>query len=374
MRKSKISGLGDYGVFIDDVSLAEMSDNDWMQLGKEHLTDLVTIIRNVDIQPSEFERKMYLWGAPYVIDGYRIKKKYEKKLGISNLYTLFKRDLLEEEDRRHAENLTWYIAAGDNFTEEEVPADSHLIRITGMKENGRSMGMFAEGELGWHSNEAGSLCFTPGVALMGIKGMVGSSTGFVCSATWYEKQRDSFKRELDDMTVIFKYQNYETAPELNKDQDDSFRWNQTFEPIELPLVITTPGGIKGLHYSPGTVERTKFLDDLDKELFVDEYTYHHKYERNNDILLFDNCITLHNRQGSPIERVAYREPCDYAQLIPDGYNYYSQEPYKTQFEEMRKDIQETLGVKSIAEQNMVFKKYIQPKFPKREWKNNDLVR
>ena len=34
MRKSKISGLGDYGVFIDDVSLAEMSDNDWMQLGK----------------------------------------------------------------------------------------------------------------------------------------------------------------------------------------------------------------------------------------------------------------------------------------------------------------------------------------------------
>ena len=176
------------------------------------------------------------------------------------------------------------------------------------------------------------------------------------------------------MSVIFKYQNYETAPELNKDQDDSFRWNQTFEPIELPLVITTPGGIKGLHYSPGTVERTKFLDDLDKELFVDEYTYHHKYERNNDILLFDNCITLHNRQGSPIERVAYREPCDYAQLIPDGYNYYSQEPYKTQFEEMRKDIQETLGVKSIAEQNMVFKKYIQPKFPKREWKNNDLVR
>ena len=83
---------------------------------------------------------------------------------------------------------------------------------------------------------------------------------------------------------------------------------------------------------------------------------------------------MHNRQGSPIERVAYREPCDYAQLIPDGYNYYSQEPYKTQFEEMRKDIQETLGVKSIAEQNMVFKKYIQPKFPKREWKNNDLVR
>ena len=90
--------------------------------------------------------------------------------------------------------------------------------------------------------------------------------------------------------------------------------------------------------------------------------------------IFDNCITLHNRQGSPIERVAYREPCDYAQLIPDGYNYYSQEPYKTQFEEMRKDIQEPLGVKSIAEQNMVFKKYIQPKFPKREWKNNDLVR
>ena len=32
MKTSKIPGLGDYGRFIDDISLAEMSDNDWIEL------------------------------------------------------------------------------------------------------------------------------------------------------------------------------------------------------------------------------------------------------------------------------------------------------------------------------------------------------
>ena len=329
MKTSKIPGLGDYGRFIDDISLAEMSDNDWIELGKDHLTDLVTIIRGVDIHPNEFERKMILWGDPFILDGYRIRKKYKEKLGISNFYSLFKRNLIEDEDRKHAEDLAWMGAGGDEFIGEKIPWKSQLHRISGIKENGKAIGMFTEGELLWHSNEPGSIVFNPGIALMGIKGMVGTSTGFATTASWYEKQRDSFKRELDDMTIIFKYQNYETAPEIDKDQDDLFRWNQTFEPIELPLVITSPGGIKGLHYSPGTVERTKFLDDLDKELFVDEYIYHHKYQQNNDICIFDNSITLHNRIGPVDERAAYRTPCNYCHLIPEDYNYYSQEPYKT---------------------------------------------
>ena len=203
MKTSKIPGLGDYGRFIDDISLAEMSDNDWIELGKDHLTDLVTIIRGVDIHPNEFERKMILWGDPFILDGYRIRKKYKEKLGISNFYSLFKRNLIEDEDRKHAEDLAWMGAGGDEFIGEKIPWKSQLHRISGIKENGKAIGMFAEGELLWHSNEPGSIVFNPGIALMGIKGMVGTSTGFATTASWYEKQRDSFKRELDDMTIIF---------------------------------------------------------------------------------------------------------------------------------------------------------------------------
>jgi alpha-ketoglutarate-dependent taurine dioxygenase len=374
MKTSKIPGLGDYGRFIDDVSLVEMSDNDWIELGKEHLTDLVTIIRNVDIHPNEFERKMLLWGDPFILDGYRIRKKYKKKLGIRNFYSLFKRNLIEDEDRKHAEDLAWMGAGGDEFIGEKIPWKSQLHRISGIKENGKAIGMFAEGELLWHSNEPGSIVFNPGIALMGVKGMVGTSTGFATTASWYEKQKDSFKRELDEMTVKFIFKEGYGAPGLNKDHDDIFSWNQAFDPIELPLVITSPGGIKGLHYSPYAVEETKFFKEIDNELFAEENIYHHKYQQNNDICIFDNSITLHNRIGSVEERVAYRTPCDYCHLIPEGYNYYSQEPYKTQFTETRKDIQNTLNLQSRVEDNMVYEKFIKPMIPEREWKNNDLVR
>jgi len=373
MKISKIPGLGDYGKFIDDVSLLEMSDADWMELGKEHLKQLVTIFRNVDIQPSEFERKMYLWGEPRVIDGYRVRKKYRDTCGISNLYTLWKRDLLEPHDKIQLEKLAHFTSGGDEFTEEKIPELSQLHRISGIHEEGKPMGMFSEGELFWHSNEAGFIAFNPSIGLMGAKGMVGSSTGFVITATWYDKQTDSYKRELDDMTVKFLFEGYRGTPGLNKEQDEVFNWNQSFESIELPLVITSPGGIKGLHYAPYASEETEFTKKLDRELFVEENIYQHKYQQNNDIIIFDNSITLHNRIGSPAERVAYRTPCDYSRLIPTGYNFYLQEPFKTQYDEIQRDIGETLGIKSRMEDNLIYKKFIKPNLPKRVWKNNDLV-
>jgi len=375
MKTSKIPGLGDYGRFIDDISLAEMSDDDWIEIGKDHIRQyLVTIIRNVDIHPTEYDRKMLLWGDPFILDGYRIRKKYQKKLGISNLYSLYNKNLLEEEDKKHINDLAYHGAGGDEFTGEKIPWKSQLHRISGIKEGDRAMGMFAEGELLWHSNEPGAITFNPGVALMGTRGMVGTSTGFVTTATWYDKQTDSYKRELDDMTIKFVFTEGYGAPGVNKDHDDIFHWNQAFDPIELPLVITSPGGVKGLHYAPYAVEKTEFTKQLDKELFIEENIYHHKYQQDNDICIFDNSITLHNRVGEVKDRVAYRTVCDYCHLIPDGYNFYSQEPYRTQFIELWKDIRETIGWKSRAEDNMIYEKFIKTMIPEREWKNNDLVR
>ena len=57
MRKSKISGLGDYGVFIDDVSLAEMSDNDWinLQVGFLEAHHFHTAFGKNNLQPKKQE-------------------------------------------------------------------------------------------------------------------------------------------------------------------------------------------------------------------------------------------------------------------------------------------------------------------------------
>ena len=53
-------------------------------------------------------------------------------------------------------------------------------------------------------------------------------------------------------------------------------------------------------------------------MFVEEYMYHHWYQHDKDILIFDNSITVHNRrleQANAPERVGYRIQFDYDNLI-----------------------------------------------------------
>ena len=45
MKITKIPGLGKFGVFIDDLNLNNITDEEWTEIGKIHLESLVTIIR-----------------------------------------------------------------------------------------------------------------------------------------------------------------------------------------------------------------------------------------------------------------------------------------------------------------------------------------
>jgi hypothetical protein len=39
MKISKIPGLGDYGIFIDDVDLLEITDDEWAEVGKLYFSN-----------------------------------------------------------------------------------------------------------------------------------------------------------------------------------------------------------------------------------------------------------------------------------------------------------------------------------------------
>ena len=57
MKVSKIPGLGRFGIFIDDLDVNNMSDEEWLEIGKLHLESLVTIIRNVNFEVNDYENK-----------------------------------------------------------------------------------------------------------------------------------------------------------------------------------------------------------------------------------------------------------------------------------------------------------------------------
>ena len=107
-------------------------------------------------------------------------------------------------------------------------------------------------------------------------------------------------------------------------------------PSELPLVIQSPLGIKGLHYSINTIngikgmskeESDKVFAYINKTLFVDKYIYDHWYQQDNDICLFDNSITLHRRLGNTDNRLAYRVQHDYSNLQNGPWQPYLTEPF-----------------------------------------------
>jgi alpha-ketoglutarate-dependent taurine dioxygenase len=239
--------------------------------------------------------------------------------------------------------------------QETSKEGKHVMRVTGKRdEKGNPLGMFAEGELLWHSNESGTLTFTPGVALLGSENVVGSATGFLQTADYYENVSESFRSELDEMVLIHKFTPGKINPGLRIDQDQVMNANMCpVDGTEIPMVIQSPGGIKGLHYSINTVDGIKGLtkNESDKvfkyindNLFVEDNIYDHWYKNDGDFLLFDNSITLHRRLGDIKERLCHRIQHDYSILQDDFWQPYFQKEFADAYVNEIKDFVNTLNI------------------------------
>jgi hypothetical protein len=293
---------------------------------------------------------MRQWGTDRDLTQYRLEKKYNTFY--SNLLRMVELDdpLLDAEDKaliRSTLHMTLKDSAGN---------PTPILQVTGKRnEQGDPVGMFAEGELLWHSNESGNLCFTPAVSLLGGDGMVGSATGFVTTTDWYERQTESFRSELDEMIIVHKFTPGRINPGLREEQDFVMYKNMCPDNgTEIPLVIQSPGGIRGLHYSVNTISHIKGMSEqqsqklferIDRELFTEEFIYDHWYQQNNDLCLFDNSITLHRRLGGITERMAYRIQYDYDEILDQPYVPYAQDPFRTQYIDQINDVMSTLNRK-----------------------------
>jgi alpha-ketoglutarate-dependent taurine dioxygenase len=347
MKITKIPGLGRFGIFVDDLDFNTMTDEQWLELGQLHLDSLVTIIRNVKLQPNEYEAWVRKWGDPRALVEYRMRVKYKTKQ-LANIYnqTEFNGVKVDDEDQQWIQTIVGMMPEYN---------ETSMLRVSGRKDNkGNPLGMFAEGELLWHSNESGNLCFSPAVALYGQSGVVGSATGFVTTPDWYEEQSNAFRSELDEMILLHKFTPGRINPGLREDHDFMMYKNMCPEPSELPLVLDSPKGIRGIHYSINTIdsikgmsqeESRKVFDYIDKTLFVDRYTYDHWYQQDNDICFFDNSVTLHRRLGGIADRLCYRIQYEYNKLVPSPAPRYILEPFKTQYYEDSLKINEVLDIK-----------------------------
>jgi len=352
MKVSKIPGLGRFGIFIDNVDFNQMSDDQWMEIGQLHLENFVTIIRDCNLSWQNQPEWLMKWGDTRYGIRYNILKKYPQytwsevvKLSLKNSSEI------EDIDKLRLSSIA-------RMQEVDPNTGRHIMRVTGKRDaDGNALGMFAEGELLWHSNESGTLTFTPGVALLGAENMIGSSTGFLTTPDYYENVSNAFRSELDEMILIHRFTPGRINPGLRIEQDEVMHANMCpVDGTEIPIVMRSPGGIVGLHYSTNTIHSIKGMteeesnavfEEINKELFVDKYIYDHWYKSNNDFCLFDNSITLHRRLGDIKDRLCYRIQHDYSNLQNEFWQPYIKEEFAQRYENEIIDFVHTANIKDF---------------------------
>ena len=104
--------------------------------------------------------------------------------------------------------------------------------------------------------------------------MTRSATGFMETTNYYYGVSDSFRSELDEMILVHNFVPGRINPGLNEPQDNLMYKNMCPDPnTEIPLVIESPAGIKGLHFSFNTVTGIKGMSDVEAEKILGEITF-----------------------------------------------------------------------------------------------------
>lgn len=322
MKISRIPNLGDFGVFVDDIDMFSMDDEQWQELGKLFVKELVLIFRNIKIDKGLYATAMPKWGPLKANLRARFHNKYGKDLDATRPETW---TIADEADQKWLRSRQHQLeATGDG---------RFLTRIYGRKDSeGRMLGYFSHGEVFWHSNEASSLTFSPAVTLLGWDHMAGSATGFVQTVNLYESLPESFRTELDDMVLIHRYVPGKINENEITDENMAYHMKMAFCPeddMETPLVCQAPNGRKGLRYTVNTrasikgvseEESQKIFDRLDKLVFDDKQIYDHYYpEQGMDLLCFDNSVTLHRRLGGHPDRKGFRMQFDLSPLLESAW-------------------------------------------------------
>ena len=333
IRITNIPNLEGYGVFVDDIDFKNLTRTEWMDLGKLSMQKLVMIIRSTGLDSRSFHQVIKKWGKDRQNYAATLFARYPWANGqIDHIIASTEvpdeeKDIIREFQR----------VGGCN------QKTGNTLRVSGKKINGQRIGMFADGELLWHSNESGDIAFTPAVALLGAENMTNSATGFMVTTPYYYSVSDSFRSELDEMILIHNFVPGRINPGLNDPQDNLMYKNMCPDPdTEIPLVIKSPAGIKGLHYSFNTVTGIKGMSNLEAKKVLaeirkglDPYTYDYWWENNDDLLIFDNSIVQHRRLGDTTNRLCQRYQFDYTYLqykvTKQNYIPYSQEPYRSRY-------------------------------------------
>lgn len=321
--------VGNYGIIIDGLDLENISTEEWKDIGKLHLKNLVVIIRDSNCSVDKFSELIHQWGPEYWDLKYALLNKY--KLDWPILQAAIQADLpfIQQIDKDILEIL---------YKSNVVASNGKSIQFfSSEKDADGNFGLYGGQELDWHMHSSGTYSFEPAVSLLAANNTTGTATGFVLTANYYESISNSFRSELDDMVILHRYLSADVDPPFRPSEEAVLKFKMCpIDDTEIPMVLQSAGGIRGLHFSMPTFHKIKgatetesktLFDRISKELYTDRYIYDHWYRNDNDFMTFDNSITLHRRVGQTENRKIYRIEHTYDHLLDKFYEPFLQEKY-----------------------------------------------
>ena len=315
MKVKKLRGFGSIGVEVNE-DLNLITDEEIEMLGRVIADQLVVSVdaTNCRLTPARLNYIAKKFGDPFggietkqsVYELVETKKK-EGSLTRADLQVL-------KELRKIRQGLEEY---------------DGQIWVTGKKDqDGDYMGMFADGELDWHSDRQGTGNFCPCIGLMAVEGTLGTSTEFLQTADAFEKLSAGDQKFLSELIAIHSYTPGKIAPGLNKSQDNIVRMNMCpIDLSEVPVACFSTTGRSGIRLSYNTIVGFKGYSDKDTpeiikwmlDIFMkDEYLYHHDW-KDGDMVWMDQTITVHRRPTKDCsKRVLIRQTCNFDNLLGKG--------------------------------------------------------
>lgn len=314
MKTRKLTGFGSLGVEVYDLDLKTCSDNEIKELGQVVVDQLVVYVNadNCTVTPERLNHIAQIFGDPFGGQDQSAYKMVEEK---RKNRQLSRKDLQALKELRK-------IRVG-------LEHNPGMIRVTGKKdEEGDYIGMFAEGELDWHSDRQGTGNFVPMILLQAVEGTEGTSTEFLQTADAYEALTPEWKTIIDNLVGVHRYIPGKMAPGLNASQDNILRMNMCpIENSEVPFVCYSPGGRKGVRLSYNTLDHFKGFNKADSDEILkfimnhfmkDEYVYHQDW-KNGDLVFMDQTITVHRRPTKDCsKRVMIRQTCNFDNILHKG--------------------------------------------------------
>jgi alpha-ketoglutarate-dependent taurine dioxygenase len=291
MKTNKLPGFGSLGVQAVELDLNTASDNDLMELGRLVFDKLVVYVDSkcASVSPERFQYIQTRWGDAVQSDAGKRLEERVKKEGWNKLY------LETAKDMKAMRNGL-----------EDLPG---MIRVTGIKdEKGGRTGMFADGELDWHSNQqSDNDGYAPLIGLQGVQGTEGSCTQFLQTVDALNDLDSDTRSEVEQLVAIHTFE----KDRISRGTSDSQALITNLQLVpedetEMPVIATAPNGMKGMHFPWTSIvgfkdytsdEFYKLYDHLVAHLWQDKYVYSHQWQ-DGEIVWMDQIVTLHRRPGS----------------------------------------------------------------------------